>query len=392
MPEANLHRIPVTHAGALPRPDALRDLVNAREAGLPFDDAELAAAVKQATTGVVAQQRACGVDSVNDGEVGKFSWFLYVHSRIQGIQELPGPSTAHGGINGRDLAEFAPYFDTPDYQVSRRGRGYGAAPAPVTHMECTGPLVYAGHAAVQADIQNLRAALQQHPAPDAFLPAIAPGAIEHWLTNRHYPNDEAFLFAIADALHAEYQAIVDAGFRLQIDDPDLADGWQIYPSMSVADYQRHAALRIEALNHALRGIPADRVRLHMCWGSYRGPHKYDIPLADVAPLILRVNTGQYAIEASNPRHEHEWTVWRDVKLPDDKVLVPGVVGHVTDTIEHPELVAQRLERYASVVGRDRVIAGTDCGLGPRTAHESICWAKLQTLAEGAAIASKRLWP
>lgn len=385
------NRIQVTHAGALPRPDSLRALVNAREAGQAYDPATLAAQVRTATADVVARQLACGVDSVNDGEAGKFSWFLYVHSRIQGIEEVSGPSTAHGAINGRDMAEFAGYFETPDYQVSRRGRGFGTAPAPVTHMECTGPLVYAGHAEVAKDTENLRAALQQYPAPDAFLPAIAPGAIEHWLTNRHYANQESFLFAIADALHQEYQAIVDAGFRLQIDDPDLADGWQIYPSISVPDYQRHAALRIEALNHALRGIPADRVRLHMCWGSYRGPHKYDIPLSDVAELILRVNAGQYAIEASNPRHEHEWVVWQGVKLPDDKVLVPGVVGHVTDTIEHPELVAQRLLRYARVVGRDRVMAGTDCGLGPRTAHESICWAKLQALAQGAAIASKQLW-
>jgi 5-methyltetrahydropteroyltriglutamate--homocysteine methyltransferase len=226
---------------------------------------------------------------------------------------------------------------------------------------------------------------------EPFLPAIAPGTIEHWMRNRYYPNDEMYLSAIAKAMREEYQAIVQAGFLLQIDNPDLPDAWQIHPQLSVAEYRKFAELRVEALNHALRDIPPERVRLHVCWGRYHGPHKYDIPLKDIVDLILKVRAEGYSIEASNPRHEHEWRVWEDVRFPEGKVLIPGVVGHATDFIEHPELVAERLVKYARLVGRENVIAGTDCGLGGRVGHPQIVWAKFEALAEGARLATQQLW-
>jgi 5-methyltetrahydropteroyltriglutamate--homocysteine methyltransferase len=225
----------------------------------------------------------------------------------------------------------------------------------------------------------------------AFLPAVAPGTIEHWLRNEFYATDEEYLLAIAEAMRQEYQAITDAGLLLQIDDPDLPDAWQIHTTMSVEDYRNFARLRIDVLNHALRDIPREQIRLHVCWGSYHGPHKYDIPLRDIVDLILRVKASSYSIEASNPCHEHEWTVWGDVKLPDDAMLIPGVVGHCSDFIEHPELIAQRLVRYANQVGRDRIMASTDCGLGERVGHPEIVWGKFQALSEGARLASHQLW-
>jgi 5-methyltetrahydropteroyltriglutamate--homocysteine methyltransferase len=220
---------------------------------------------------------------------------------------------------------------------------------------------------------------------------VAPGTIEHWLRNEYYPTDEAYLYAIADAMHEEYKAIVDAGFLLQIDDPDLPDAWQIHPDMRVPEYRQFAEMRIDALNYALRDIPQEMVRLHVCWGSYHGPHKFDIPLQDIVDLILKVKAQAYSIEASNPCHAHEWRVWEAVKLPEGKVLIPGVVGHCSDFIEHPELVAERLVQYARLVGRENVMAGTDCGLGTRVGHPAIAWAKFQALVAGARLASQQLW-
>jgi 5-methyltetrahydropteroyltriglutamate--homocysteine methyltransferase len=222
-------------------------------------------------------------------------------------------------------------------------------------------------------------------------PANTPGTIEHWLRNDHYPSDEVFLYTIAEAMRQEYMGIVDAGFLLQIDDPDLPDGWQMYPTMSVADYRRYASLRVEALNHALRDIPTEKIRLHVCWGSFHGTHQHDIPLADIVNLVFKVRAASYSIEASNPCHEHEWRVFENVRLPEGAVLIPGVVGHFSDFIEHPDLIAQRLVRYAKLVGRENVMAGTDCGLGPRVGHGTIAWAKLRALTEGARRATKELW-
>jgi 5-methyltetrahydropteroyltriglutamate--homocysteine methyltransferase len=377
-------RILTTHAGSLPRPEDLRDMLITKDEGQPYDQAAFARRVRSAVAEVVQQQIASGIDIINDGEVSKRSFSTYVRERFSGCEERPPqPDERPAMISGRDMPEFAEYF-------AGRG-GFGGASANARQVFCTGPLRYVGHAAVQADIENFKAALASVPVEETFLPAIAPGTIEHWLRNRYYPNDEAYLYAIADAMREEYQAIVAAGFLLQIDDPDLADGWQIHPHLSVPEYRKFAELRVEALNHALRDIPPERVRLHVCWGSYHGPHKYDISLKDLVDLILKVWVEGYSIEASNPRHEHEWRVWEDVKLPAGKVLIPGVVGHATDFIEHPELVAERLVRYARLVGRENVIAGTDCGLGGRVGHPKIVWAKFEALAEGAQLATQQLW-
>jgi 5-methyltetrahydropteroyltriglutamate--homocysteine methyltransferase len=248
-------------------------------------------------------------------------------------------------------------------------------------------LRYVGYDDARFDIDNVRRASAGFDV-QPFLSAVAPGTVEHWLWNAHYRTDEELLFAIADAMHEEYKLITDAGVMLQIDDPDLPDGWQMFPQISVEQYRAYAELRVEALNHALRGIAPERVRLHVCWGSGHGPHKNDIPLRDIVDLVLRVRAGCYSVEAANARHEHEWEVWRDVRLPEGKTLMPGVVGHASDVIEHPELVAQRLIRFAELVGADRVIAGTDCGLGSRVGHPEIAWAKLAALVEGAAMASR----
>jgi 5-methyltetrahydropteroyltriglutamate--homocysteine methyltransferase len=376
-------RIITTHAGSLPRPDDLRALVAAKAAGQPYDRDALARRVRTAVADIVRRQVESGIDSVNDGELSKPSFTTYVRERFGGIEirdARPGEGPPVQLIYGRDAAKFPEYFAARSF--------FGAGQRPVY---CTGPIRYIGTDAVRADIENFRAALQGVSVDEAFLPAVAPGTIEHWLRNEHYPSDEAHLYAIADAMREEYTAIVDAGFVLQIDDPDLADAWQIHPSMTVPEYRKFAALRLDALNHALRGIPPDRVRFHMCWGSYHGPHRYDIPLRDIVDLVLRVNADAYSIEASNPCHEHEWRVWESVKLPPGKTLVPGVVGHYSDFIEHPELVAERLVRYARLVGRENVVAGTDCGLGTRVGHPSITWAKFEAMAEGARLATGRLW-
>jgi 5-methyltetrahydropteroyltriglutamate--homocysteine methyltransferase len=260
-------------------------------------------------------------------------------------------------------------------------------------MIVTGSITYVGQTTVQSDIANMKAALAavQSDEVEGFLPAVAPGTIEHWLYNEHYKTDEEFLFALADAMHAEYKAITDSGLNLQIDDPDLPDGWQMFPEMSVADYRAYATLRVEAINHALRDSPEEQVRLHVCWGSGLGPHKNDIPLLDIIDIILGVKAQVYSIEAANPRHQHEWRVWQDVKLPPGKSLMPGVIGHATDIVEHPRLVADRLVQYAGLVGKDNVIAGTDCGVGSRVWNGEIAWAKFAALAEGARIASQELW-
>ena len=244
---------------------------------------------------------------------------------------------------------------------------------------------------IQEDIRNFRAALAKHPAVEGFLPANSPGTIEHWLRNDHYRSDEELVFAIAEAMREEYKAIIDAGLILQIDDPDLPDGWQMFPDMSVADYRKYAQMRVDALNHAVRDLPEDQIRLHVCWGSGHGPHTHDIPLKDIVDIIFSVHAGSYSIEASNAVHEWEWAVFADFKLPQGKTLVPGVVGHSSHFVEHPELVAQRLVRYANLVGRENVLAGTDCGLGGRVADPKIAWAKFRSMSDGAAIASKRLW-
>ena len=375
-------RILVTHAGSLPRPPDLRAMVVAKSAGQPYDAAALDRRLKEAVAETVRLQKENGIDIVNDGELSKFNFTDYVRERIAGYEERPGSDRRRLDIIARDERKFPGYF-----AALPRARAPGLPKQPV----CTGPLKYVGQADLRRDLDNFRAALDGVAVVGAYLPANTPGTIEHWVANEYYKSDEEFVFAIADAIHEEYQAIVDAGFLLQIDDPDLPDGWNCLPDITLPEYRKYAEIRVAALNHALRGIPREKVRLHVCWGSFHGPHYDDIPLRDIIDLIFRVNAGSYSIEASNPCHEHEWRVFEDVKLPDGATLVPGVVGHCSDFIEHPDLVAERLVRYANLVGRENVLAGTDCGLGTRVGHPSICWAKFAAMAEGARRATKQLW-
>ena len=376
-------RILITHVGSLARPKDLMDMLLARNEGKPFDNGALARRTREAVAEVVEKQIECGVDIINDGELGKSNFSRYTKERLGGfVERAAGPDFKPTSIFGRDLLEFTEYFN-------RGGRTSIGHHARVFH--CVEPLKYVGQEEVNADIANLKFALEDKKYEEAFLPAVAPGTLEHWMKNDFYKTNEEYLFAIADAMREEYKAIVEAGFILQIDDPDLADAWQMHPQMSVADYRKYQEMRIDALNHGLRDLPIDRIRFHMCWGSYHGPHKYDIPLKDIADLILKVRADAYSIEASNPCHDHEWRVWEDTKLPDGKILIPGVVGHYSDFIEHPQAIADRLVRYAKIVGRENVIAGTDCGIGSRVGHPQVGWAKFQALAEGARIATKELW-
>lgn len=395
-------RLLVSHAGTLPRPAALTDLlgpeparggdaVTAGTAGRAANgevERELAAAV----TDVVRNQAETGIDIVNDGEFPKRGTFTsYIRDRMTGFEYRPGmPPERGAGISGRDRQDFPGFYAAGLGGFSGRAMSVSAQGG---HYAATGPLTYTGRELTQADAARLRAACAAAGRDvTPYLPAVAPGTIEHWLhPGEVYKGVEELLFAIADVMHEEYKAIADSGVLLQIDDPDLGDGWQMYPAMTVADYRRYAELRVEALNHALRGIPEDSVRLHVCWGSLHGPHVNDIALQDIVDLVLKVRAGCYSVEGSNPRHEHEWATWRDVKLPDGKSLMPGVVGHASDIVEHPQLVAQRLLRYASVVGRENLIAGTDCGLGTRTGHPEVTWAKLTALADGAQLATRKLW-
>jgi 5-methyltetrahydropteroyltriglutamate--homocysteine methyltransferase len=375
-------RILVTHAGSLPRPPDLRAAVVAKTAGEPYDSAALDRRLADAVAEVVRQQIAAGIDIVNDGELSKFNFTDYVRGRIAGYETRPSSGRRRLSIIARDERKFADYF-----AVNTRAQTLGPPTMPV----CVERLRYVGQAELKKDLDNFTAALGGVSPIGAYLPANTPGTIEHWIANAYYESDEEFVFAIAEAMSEEYRAIVDAGFLLQIDDPDLPDGWNCLPDIAHDDYLKYAELRVEALNHALRGIPREKVRLHVCWGSFHGPHHDDIPLRDIIHLIFRVNAGSYSIEASNPCHEHEWRVFEDVKLPDGATLIPGVVGHCTDFIEHPDLVAERLVRYANLVGRENVLAGTDCGLGTRVGHPSICWAKFEAMAEGARRATKILW-
>ena len=381
-------RILTTHAGALPRSEELHRLIFARAAGESVERDMLAQRLAKETAEVVRRQVACGVDGVNDGEVGKTTFTSYVQERLAGfeIRKMKPGDPPPLFIASRDQKRFPDYFAGGRGFSRFAGTGQGRP-----RMVCTAPLRYVGEAHLKEELDNFRAALSGVKVEEAFLPANTPGTIEHWLHNAHYPNDEVFLLAIAEAMRVEYLAIVEAGFTLQIDDPDLPDGWQMYPEMSVADYRRYAMLRVEALNHALRGIPKEKIRLHVCWGSFHGPHQFDIPLKEILDIIFSVHAGAYSIEASNPRHEHEWRVFETAKLPQDAVLIPGVVGHASDFIEHPELIAQRLVRYAKLVGRENVVAGTDCGLGPRVGEGEIAWAKLESMAEGARLATQELW-
>jgi 5-methyltetrahydropteroyltriglutamate--homocysteine methyltransferase len=306
-----------------------------------------------------------------------------------GLYEIPPNRSQPGEVvltsfgDRRDRTRFAAAYNDPESGITTGPR---AANTPV----CVGPLTYIGHAAIKADIANFKAALAANGIEEGFMTSVAPGSASR-IGNLHYATDDDFLFACADAMREEYQAIVEAGLILQLDDPSIAENWDmINPEPSVADYQKFSMRRVEALNHAIRGLPKDRIRFHLCWGSWHGPHTTDIPLRDIVGVMLAIDCQAYSFEAGNVRHEHEWTVWRDVTLPDGKLILPGIVSHATNVVEHPELVAERIVRFANLVGRERVIAATDCGLGGRV-HPDVAWAKLETLAQGADLASRQLW-
>jgi 5-methyltetrahydropteroyltriglutamate--homocysteine methyltransferase len=378
-------RILTTHAGSLPRPADLLELVQARAGGRPYDAGAYTKRVRDAVSDVVRAQVAHGLDVIGDGEMSKPSFITYVTERLGGFEATAEPGTLPWA-GSKEVTAF------PEFYASSLRRSPNAA---ARRFACTGPVTYRGHAQVQADIDNLRAALGGAACEEAFITAIAPSNVEGRQPNLHYKTDADYLFAIADAMHEEYKAIVDAGFLLQIDDPRLVTYYILSPDSTVAECRRWAQVRVEALNHALRGIPRERVRFHTCYSINMGPRVHDMQLADIVDVLLAVRAGAYSFEAANPRHEHEWRVWKDVKLPDGAVLVPGVVTQSTVLVEHPELVAERIVRFAGVVGRENVIAGADCGFASFAAseeiHPTIVWAKLAALTEGARLASAQLW-
>jgi len=399
-------RIRTSHVGSLPRPEDLIARYHQRADPGLGDEEGFQRELTGAVADVVRRQHETGIDVVNDGEYGHAmgqrydygSWWSYVFQRLGGLElaevnrwEVPMAPPKSGGIalgsfaSRRDWQLFSEAYADPNSGASLPDTGQRRR-SPV----CRGPITYRGQDAVQRDIANLKAALAAAGLADGYLNAVAPASCARF-GNEYYETDEDLLYACADAMREEYRAIVDAGLILQLDDPAIAENWDaVNPEPGVEDYRRFTMIRIEALNHAIRGLPADRIRFHLCWGSWHGPHVTDIPMADIADLMLAVNAGGYAFEAGNVRHEHEWRVWQQLGLPEGKVILPGVVSHATNVIEHPELVADRIVRFADAVGRENVIASTDCGLGGRV-HPQIAWAKLESLARGAELATKRLW-
>ncbi len=400
-------RILTTHSGSLSRPADLIEINRARAVGESKDDAAYAKCLTAAVAEVVRKQREVGIDIVDDGEFGKPMaaqydygvWWTYAFARMAGF--VPAESVSESKqrkssvaevaltafSNRRDWQKFNEFYQDPASTGSLAG---SAARRPTRRPVCTAPIKYVGHAAIAADIANLKKAMAAARAEEGFICSIGPGSFAR-SEDMHYDNPEEFVFAAADAMREEYKAIVDAGIVLQIDDPSLPDNWDmINPEPPLEEFKKFERVRMEALNHALRGLPAERVRFHICWGSWHGPHTTDIPLQDIVDLVLSVNAGAYSVEAGNPRHEHEWRVWEKVALPDGKLLIPGVVSHATYIVEHPQVVADRIVRYTKVVGRENVIAGTDCWFGGRI-HPQIAWAKLATLADGAKLATAELW-
>lgn len=390
------NRILTTHVGSLVRPPRLVEFLKKMEADEPYDRSAYDQCLRESIEEVVRLQAEAGVDIVSDGEFAKNeNWAWYIHKRISGFTELPAtPEDLADPLRtlsfGRDMAEFpefyAEYFPT---------QGFKVRPAS-TVMVCTGPIRNIGQAQVQSDIANFKAALSKVKVEDGFLPMVAPASAFPIYRNEYYKDDESLMFALAEALREDYKAAVDAGLRVQIDDAFLPWTYErIVPPLTLAQYHDWAELRVNALNHAIQGLPQERLRYHICWGSWNAPHIFDVPLENIIDLLLKLRVGGYQFEAANVRHEHEWRVWQNVRIPDDRVLIPGVISHVTNVVEHPQLVADRLLRFASIVGRERVMAGSDCGFaqGPftRRVHPTIQWAKLRAQAEGARIATARLW-
>jgi 5-methyltetrahydropteroyltriglutamate--homocysteine methyltransferase len=374
-------RILTTHTGSLPRPDDLIRAMFAREEGVPVDGAALAARIRSAVAEVVQKQAGIGLDIVNDGEFSKPSYATYVKDRLTGFGGASHP------LEYRDLSDFP--------SMARRvfgdpGRSRRKTPA------CTGPIAVRDADAVRVDVDDLGVALRGSTVTEGFLTAASPGVISLFFRNDHYPTQDAYLAAIAEAMQHEYEAVAQAGLVLQIDCPDLAMGRHIqYASLSVEEFRKKARLHIDALNHALARVPPDQARIHLCWGNYEGPHHHDVALAEILDVVLTARPNGISFEAANPRHAHEWKVFERVKLPPDKVVIPGVLDSTTNFIEHPELVAERIVRLARLVGRERLIAGTDCGfgtwVGQAAVDPDVVWAKLASLVEGARLASRELW-
>lgn len=388
-------RILTTHVGSIPRPESVRELLRGRLAGQGLDEEELARRVAQAVRDVVKRQAETGIDIITDGEMSKTSFLSYAEDRLAGFEALSAndpnvPSNATGSPWSRRIETRREWTNFRDYYEKYLPAAMPPAALPTA---CTGPISYKGQTLLQKDLDNLKAALTGVEVTEAFVPAIAPGMVGRD-QNLYYKTEEEYRFAIAEAMKTEYKAIVDAGFILQIDDPGLGETWDMVTTTpDVEDYRRRQMMNLEALNHALDGIPEDRVRYHLCWGSWQGPHLGDLALKDVIDIMLGVKAQAYSVEAATPRHSYEWRIWEDVKLPEDKVLIPGVIAHTTAVVEHPETIAERLQNFASVIGRERVIAGADCGFAQgalyERQHPSVMWAKFEAMVEGARIASQR---
>jgi 5-methyltetrahydropteroyltriglutamate--homocysteine methyltransferase len=386
------NRILTTHVGSLIRPPQLLEFARARQSEQGFDEKAFEKCLTQSVDEVVKRQVKAGIDIPDDGEFGKStSWSLYALKRLGGfdLRKVTGPNPFARGLDRETFKEFYLELD---------GRADGKDWSNVTRTDavCVGPIKYIGMDEVNRDIKNLKDSLAGTGVEEAFLAVAAPSSAIPDRKNEYYKNDEECVVAVAEALRTEYRAIVDAGFLLQVDDARAAVTYdRMVPPGSFEDYYKWVARHVEVLNHALEGIPEDRIRYHVCWGSWPGPHTTDVPLGKIVDLVLKVKAGAYLIEAANPRHEHEWKVWQDVELPEGKILVPGVISHGTNVVEHPELVADRLVRFAGCVGRENVIAGTDCGFAQeelnRRVHPSVMWAKLEAMVEGARLASKNLW-
>jgi 5-methyltetrahydropteroyltriglutamate--homocysteine methyltransferase len=381
-------RILTTHVGSLIRPDALQDFLRAKQSGKPYDEAGYDACLKSSVAEVVRELADVGIDVVSDGEFGKsISWSQYVLERLGGFERRPIKAGGNPFMRGVDREKFAAFYAELDARESV---------ATTVEAVCTGPISYTGQAELARDIENFKAALKGVDVEEAFLPVAAPASVIPDRKNEYYKSEEDLIRAIGAAMRTEYKMIIDAGFILQLDDARAAVTYdRMVPPGSFADYRKWFGLQVDVLNEAIAGLPADRIRYHVCWGSWPGPHTSDVPLKDIVDLILGMKVGAYVIEGANPRHEHEWRVWESAKLPEGRVLIPGVISHATNVVEHPELVAERIVRLAKLIGRENLLAGTDCGFaqGPfyRRVHPSIMWAKLDALVKGAELASAELW-
>jgi 5-methyltetrahydropteroyltriglutamate--homocysteine methyltransferase len=389
-------RILTTHVGSLSRPDILVPILRSKERGQAYDGDAYARLVREAVGDVVRKQAETGIDIVTDGEQGKASFFGYIVERFNGFERKPAPPGREGSLRAasRDYQAFPDYYAWSE-RIAEWAGGRGGDRRHGVDV-CTGPVSYKGRAAVQTDIDNLKAALHGLPHEEVFMPAIAPSYIFATLPNEFYRTDEEYEQALADALREEYRAIVDAGFVLQVDDPRLVTYYMMNPDLGVADCRKWAARRVEAINESLRGIPLERVRFHTCYSIDVGPRIHDMELKDVVDIIFRINAGAYSFEAANPRHEHEYHVFERVPPPAGRILIPGVISHTTNLIEHPDLIAERIVRFARIVGRENVIAGADCGFAASAVrfndtHPSVAWLKFAALRDGARLASRELW-